>query len=267
MRPQALAIHNSAVCNCHKDDEFTPLFRLVEQGFMHINKSRTASERLNFGVQLRKALKQFTKRFVPHMKEEEEVFQPLLMQHFSVEELIEMKNNVIKLHLQQRKIVAQVCSSVLMASRELAPLAAMSHKKRHVIESELDSEVKASTRARTPGTLQGKSEQPIPINQLPSELMLKIFSNLGQADLFKAAQVCKKWHALVYSPSNWSRLRFKEWVQRTHVDQCAEEEEDSFEKQCTANMAYKDIEYIDDSDEESGGDAKIVGAKFNKCRL
>lgn len=68
-----MAIHNSAVCNCHKEDEFSPLFNLLESGYLFINKSKSNSERINFGMQLRKALKQFTNRFVPHMKEEEEV--------------------------------------------------------------------------------------------------------------------------------------------------------------------------------------------------
>jgi hypothetical protein len=68
-----MAIYNSAVCNCHKDDEFTPLFDLVKMGYLFINNTQAMSERINFGVKLRKALKHFTKKFVPHMKEEEEV--------------------------------------------------------------------------------------------------------------------------------------------------------------------------------------------------
>ncbi len=68
-----LEIHNSAVCNCHKEDEFSPLFELVDAGYLHVNKTKTTSDRISFGVKLRKALNQFTKRFVPHMKEEEEV--------------------------------------------------------------------------------------------------------------------------------------------------------------------------------------------------
>ena len=71
---KALAIHNSAVCNCHTEDEFTPLLDLVDKGYLHVNKTKTNSEKINFGIKLRKALNQFTKRFVPHMKEEEEVY-------------------------------------------------------------------------------------------------------------------------------------------------------------------------------------------------
>lgn len=68
-----MSIHNSAVCNCHKDDEFTPLFDLLESGYLFINKSKSIRDKINFGIRLRKALNEFTRRFVPHMKEEEEV--------------------------------------------------------------------------------------------------------------------------------------------------------------------------------------------------
>ncbi len=98
-----MAIYNSAVCNCHKEDEFSPLMNLVEMGYLLIDKTRKKSEQISFGLNLRKELEKFRKKFVPHMKEEEEEFQPLLFQHFTVDELKEMKNTVIKLHLLKRK--------------------------------------------------------------------------------------------------------------------------------------------------------------------
>jgi hypothetical protein len=42
-------------------------------GYLHVDKTKTTSERLHFGVKFRKALNEFTKKFLPHMKEEEEV--------------------------------------------------------------------------------------------------------------------------------------------------------------------------------------------------
>ena len=66
-------IHNSAVCNCHSDDQFGPLIDLVNSGFIFVNKQKTASDKLDYGMRLRKALREFIKDFVPHMKEEEEV--------------------------------------------------------------------------------------------------------------------------------------------------------------------------------------------------
>jgi hypothetical protein len=101
---KAMAIYNSAVCNCHKDDEFTPLLNLVETGYMFTNRTKTTSERISYGIKLRQALNKFNKIFVPHMKEEEEIFQPLLQKYFSRVELADMKNIVIKLHMQRRKL-------------------------------------------------------------------------------------------------------------------------------------------------------------------
>ncbi len=68
-----MQVHNSAVCNCHKDDQFTPLIELLDSGYVYINKHKTAADRLSYGIKLRRALKEFAKDFIPHMKEEEEV--------------------------------------------------------------------------------------------------------------------------------------------------------------------------------------------------
>jgi F-box/leucine-rich repeat protein 5 len=194
----SLAIHNSAVCNCHTEDEFTPLLDLVDIGYMHVNKAKTTSEKINFGVKLRKALNQFTKRFVPHMEEEEEVFQPLLMQHFTIDELVEMKILVIKSHMQQRKT------------------------------SSKSSDVKMSQEVETTY-----------FDDLPTELVLNIFSYLTKSEMLKAAKVCVKWNDLVYNKSNWKCLDFSDWL---GVDG---ELSGMIE---TSNG--QDIEYLDDSDEE-----------------
>ncbi len=170
-----LAIHNTAVCNCHTEDEFTPLFELVDTGYLHINKAKTTSEKISFGVKLRKALNQFTKRFVPHMKEEEEVFQPLLVKYFTEEELVEMKIVVIKCHMQRRK--ADSYGGLSEA-----------------------------------GLFEAMAEQG-GIDQIPNEIMLKIFSCLSNSEKLKAAQVSRRWNQLVYSKANWSRLNFAEWIQ------------------------------------------------------
>jgi hypothetical protein len=71
-----MQVHNSAVCNCHKDDQFSPLIDLVDSGYIYINSHKTTSDKLNYGVKLRKALKEFAKEFLPHMNEEEEVRMP-----------------------------------------------------------------------------------------------------------------------------------------------------------------------------------------------
>ena len=170
-----MAVYNSAVCNCHSNDEFTPLLELVERGYLFINKAIATHERIIFGVKLRRALNQFTKKFVPHMKEEEEIFQPLLLKYFTQDELTEMKNVVIKLHLQRNKNgPAAECIQPL-----LEPLSV-----------NLDSLV---------------------FDKLPSEIMLKIFSHLDYKDRIRSAQTCKRWNALIYDRSNWKELSFADW--------------------------------------------------------
>lgn len=210
---KALAIHNSAVCNCHNDDEFTPLLNLVDMGYLHINKTKTTSEKISFGIKLRKALNHFTKRFVPHMKEEEEVFQPLLMEYFTEEELVEMKIIVIKSHMQQRK----------------SPSGAKLN----------DTDLNQSTVAH--------------LNDLPDELLLNIFSYLSKSDVLKAAQVNRKWNGLVYDKTNWRNLDFDEWIQKKNcfLDFDAEQEDNQ------RTFGFKDMDYIDESDEEYEDESQI----------
>lgn len=147
-------------------------------GYLHINKTKTTSEKISFGIKLRKALNHFTKRFVPHMKEEEEVFQPLLMEYFTEEELVEMKIIVIKSHMQQRK----------------SPSGAKLN----------DTDLNQSTVAH--------------LNDLPDELLLNIFSYLSKSDVLKAAQVNRKWNGLVYDKTNWRNLDFDEWIQKKNCN-------------------------------------------------
>lgn len=211
----ALAIHNTAVCNCHKEDEFTPLFDLVDTGYLHINKTKTTSEKISFGVKLRKALNQFTRRFVPHMKEEEEVFQPLLMKYFSEEELVEMKIIVIKCHMQRRKT---------------------------------DSFGGVNDAAGA------GSEHRSGIDDLPSELMLKIFSYLNNSEKLKAAQVSHRWNELVYSKVNWRSLNFMEWIGPNKYVNSTDYDSDMEPRR---SFGFKDIEYIDDSDEEYEDESQI----------
>ncbi len=191
---KAMEIYNSAVCNCHKDDEFTPLMKLVETGYLFINKSKTTSERINYGITLRKALNKFTNIFIPHMKEEEEIFQPLLLKYFSLGELTEMKNIVIKLHIQQRK---------RFSSTKFA------NNKNNLIKSVIPSIEKPLHLSISSNNQETKS-----IVDLPNEIMLNIFANLSLSDKFKCSQVSRKWNCLIYDKTNWKALNFNDWRSR-----------------------------------------------------
>ena len=54
------------------------MIRLLKDGY----KKKTEQDRLNYGLQLKKALEDFTRIFLPHMKEEEEVWVPFLHECF-----------------------------------------------------------------------------------------------------------------------------------------------------------------------------------------
>ena len=106
-------------------------------------RKKTEQDRVNFGIQLKQALDEFTDSFLPHMQEEEEVysfvlepyvhnaniifrefskmmnfvqnlqimfgicaqvFQPLLLQYFSYEELRELRQKVLQKHFEKEEI-------------------------------------------------------------------------------------------------------------------------------------------------------------------
>lgn len=214
---KSMSIHNSAVCNCHTEDEFTPLFNLVDLGYLHVNKTKTPSQKINFGIKLREAINQFAKNFVPHMKEEEDVFQPLLMKYFDEKELIEMKILVLKSHLKQRK--AQGAS------------------------------FESSNNTNSDSTSTSS------INDMPNEILLKCFSYLNNSDLLKGAQVSSRWNELVYNTkSNWLDLDFSTWINQNNFKSSYDEDNIEFEKR---TFGFKDIEYIDDSDEEYENESEI----------
>ena len=68
---RTLSIRNTAICNCHSDNRLTDMLELVQDGYKCTQK--TEIDRKNFGTKLRKALEEFTEKFIPHMEEEEEV--------------------------------------------------------------------------------------------------------------------------------------------------------------------------------------------------
>jgi len=91
-----LNIQNTAVCNCHKDDELSRMLKLFAEGIRHSTKSE--ADRIKYGFKLQRELEKFQEHFLPHMQEEEDIFQPLLVKYFPIEELRELKESVLKQH-------------------------------------------------------------------------------------------------------------------------------------------------------------------------
>ena len=59
----------SSFISCSQDSQLISIIELLQAGF----QKKTSSDRVNFGVQLRTVLDDFTNEFLPHMQEEEEV--------------------------------------------------------------------------------------------------------------------------------------------------------------------------------------------------
>ena len=71
LRENASLNNNDLVCNCHKDDRFTPLMNLFRDGYAFIRRGN--ADRISYRIELHKAISQFYQDFLPHMLEEENV--------------------------------------------------------------------------------------------------------------------------------------------------------------------------------------------------
>ncbi|KAH9363799.1 hypothetical protein HPB48_005060 [Haemaphysalis longicornis] len=139
------------------------MLALVRDGYSCTNKSET--ERLNYGLRLQHALVEFTEKFLPHMKEEEEVFQPMLIQYFGYEELKLLKEKVIREHTKWQ----EQCSL----------------EKCYVELENIDQKADSA---------EGDEAEDSPSwADLPEEILLDIFSHLNARDLSVSGAVCRSW--------------------------------------------------------------------------
>lgn len=178
---KALSIHDSAVCNCHSDNRLSDMLALVRDGYSCTNK--TATERVNYGLKLQHALIEFTEKFLPHMKEEEEVFQPMLIRYFGYEELKLLKERVIREHAKWQQQCAQ--------------------EKCHVELENVDQKADSD---------KDDSEELPSWADMPQEILLDIFSRLNARDLSICGGVCKSWYNISREPALWKELRPVHWA-------------------------------------------------------
>lgn len=176
---KAASVTSDAVCNCHSDNRLTDMLELVLGGFKLTQKSN--DERKDFGLKLEKALEDFTQNFIPHMEEEEEVFQPMLMEYFSYEELIDLKAKVINQH----------------AITKLKENLGQHTEKIDVNENEEPQEMDAVCH----------------FENLPNEICLKIFSYLNPRDLARVGSVSQRWYQQTRDSTLWSSLHPVQWAQ------------------------------------------------------
>ncbi|MED6288308.1 F-box/LRR-repeat protein 5 [Characodon lateralis] len=154
-------------------------------------------EQLNYAQQLKERLEDFTQDFLPHMKEEEEVFQPMLMQYFTYEELKDIKKQVIAQHCNQQQpdSAAEVLKGFSLWTQA----------------EELQKAFKYADHEKTDYDLE-QSRNSTHISQLPAEIMLRLFRYLGPVDLCHCSQVCSTWSELVKTGSLWKHLYPVRWA-------------------------------------------------------
>ncbi|XP_022607212.1 F-box/LRR-repeat protein 5 [Seriola dumerili] len=183
------------VYDVHSDNKLSEMLSLFEKG-LHSVKSEY--EQLNYAQQLKERLEAFTQDFLPHMKEEEEVFQPMLMEYFTYEELKDIKKQVIAQHCSQQQwdCAAEVLKGFTLWSQA----------------EELQKAFKYADHEKTDYELEKKKDSSAHISQLPTEIMLRLFHYLGPEDLCRCSQVCSSWSGLAKTGSLWRHLYPVRWA-------------------------------------------------------
>ncbi|XP_014863383.1 PREDICTED: F-box/LRR-repeat protein 5 [Poecilia mexicana] len=184
------------VYNVHSDNKLSEMLSLFEKGLQSV---KSEYEQLNYAQQLKERLEAFTQDFLPHMKEEEEVFQPMLMQYFTYEELKDIKKQVIAQHCNQQQ---PDCAAEVLKGFSLWTQA-----------EELQKAFKYADHEKTDYDLeQRRSSSSTHVSQLPAEIMLRLFHYLGPVDLCRCSQVCSAWSDLVKTGSLWRHLYPVRWA-------------------------------------------------------
>jgi len=178
-----------------------------------------------YGEELDKALKVFYEEYLPHMIDEEKVFQPLLLNYFTYNELRDIKERVLKLHCIKDD------ETFILGN--------------FVFDSEgfQDSKTKADQVA----------EIQEPEVNLPYEILLKIFKYLQPKDLCRCAQVSKFWSVVALDMNLWSVLHPSKWGRGDFT--FGQQSSNDFNCDCEPN--YNLLEYRDsDMDESTACDSE-----------
>ncbi|XP_056459769.1 F-box/LRR-repeat protein 5 isoform X1 [Gadus chalcogrammus] len=284
------------VYDVHSDNKLSEMLSLFEKGLCSV---KSEHEQLNYARQLKERLEAFTQDFLPHMKEEEEVFQPMLMQYFSYEELKGIKKQVMAEHRrqQQRECAAEVLKGRTLWSQaeELQGRSLWSqaeelhkafkyadHEKTHgeVDQSDLDPDQKEpdpDQKEPDPDQKDPDPREPDPrgpdhVSQLPPETLLRLLGYLGPADLCRCSQVCRRWAALTRTGSLWRHLYPVRWATGDsyqgppgEVDQ--EPNEEWVRSRQHEGRAYQHWDEDADIDESEGSPWALAAVRREKALL
>uniref|UniRef100_A0A8C5C005 F-box/LRR-repeat protein 5 n=1 Tax=Gadus morhua TaxID=8049 RepID=A0A8C5C005_GADMO len=238
------------VYDVHSDNKLSEMLSLFEKGLCSV---KSEHEQLNYARQLKERLEAFTQDFLPHMKEEEEVFQPMLMQYFSYEELKDIKKQVMAEHRRQQQ---RECAAEVLKGRSLWSQA-----------EELHKAFKYADHEKTHG-----GPGPDHVSQLPPETLLRLLGYLGPADLCRCSQVCRRWAALTRTGTLWRHLYPVRWATGDsyqgppgEVDQ--EPNEEWVRSRQHEGRAYQHWDEDADIDESEGSPWALAAVRREKALL
>ncbi|XP_054713378.1 F-box/LRR-repeat protein 5-like [Uloborus diversus] len=227
-RLKSLSIHDAAVCNCHSDNQLSDMLALVKDGYSCTSKPE--AERINFGVKLENALREFTGSFLPHMKEEEEVFQPMLMKYFEYEELKCLKEQVLEEHSKWH-------------------LYETDNEKHFFEAAEADLKIDTATQ-----TVESN------FSKLPPEVLSHIFSFLSPQELLNCSAVNRHWYNLSREPCLWKEIYPCYWAHGvwesydySHEERC----EKFYGSNFKINQVRDEDADVDESEDNSSNDSDL----------
>jgi len=215
---------NDLICNCHKEDRFTPLQNLFRDGYAFIRRGN--ADRISYQIKLHKVIKQFYEDFLPHMHEEENDIQPLLSKYFTEIELKIMRIEVIRMTLKKRKncsksyqnsIERPLIVYVVSINRNESMNYFSDEIFEHIFHYLTDEQIHRSCLTVNKQwnhcaskVLRTRS----PINRIPNEILLRIFKyHLNPVDLLSSClQVNRKWKKLIEDKSMWKTVNPINWA-------------------------------------------------------
>jgi len=188
-RLQSRKVYNQFVCNCHEDSDLIKIIDLVELVY-----SSTSADRNFYWQKLQEAIYDFLDDFLPHMEEEETIFQPLLNQYFDYNELKQLKETVLLQH-KEWKVKVEKEKSLKHFKR--------SHNNEPGDETSQDSYCREVLNTTSPDSL---------TEQLPEEILHEIFSYLlDPRDLSRASMVSQRWNCVSKTLTFWKNLPLSQW--------------------------------------------------------
>jgi len=184
-------VYNQFVCNCHEDSDLIKIIDLVEL----VYSSSESNDRTFYWQKLQEALYEFLDDFLPHMEEEENIFQPLLNEYFDYDELRQIKDTVLTQHKEWKVKVD--------AEKSLKHF-----KKSHEAHEESEEENKDIYCQEVFKTVSLESVT----ENLPDEILHEIFSYITDPrDFARASMVCQRWNSISKTLNFWKNLPLSQW--------------------------------------------------------